>query len=91
MRLLFFSVIVLVQITAIEISEEYDRCKKEGFGNETLVCDLDNRLSERTTAKLNFLLNDLRDSVPCKCETGCKREDGRGGYFGLLMITDSKM
>ncbi|CAJ0574035.1 unnamed protein product, partial [Mesorhabditis spiculigera] len=91
MRLIIGLLLVVVQTLALTVIEEYGKCKDDqGFGNATLVCDLGNRLSERTTAKLTYLLNDLRDNIPCKCETGCDRVDGRDGYLGLIMVTESK-
>lgn len=55
---------------------DYERCKKEGFGDMVLVCDVDEVLANSTKAKTTGLLRDLQTRIPCQCGKGCVRSSG---------------
>ncbi|KAK0426693.1 hypothetical protein QR680_009849 [Steinernema hermaphroditum] len=81
-----------VQTTsAASTLEEYEKCKSEGFGNKTLVCDPSHTLKPATVDKLVRLLKELQNKVKCDCANQCVREEGLSDkYIGLLQVTDEK-
>uniref|UniRef100_A0A915A055 TPM domain-containing protein n=3 Tax=Parascaris univalens TaxID=6257 RepID=A0A915A055_PARUN len=86
--------VLLLLLAYIWLSEgsilsDYERCKKEGFGNTVLVCDADEVLANSTRAKLTTLLKDLQTRILCQCAKGCMRSSGSDKYLGVLLVTDS--
>lgn len=71
---IFFS--LQIWLSEESMLSDYERCKKEGFGDTVLVCDADEVLANSTRAKLTTLLKDLQTRIPCKCAKGCMRSSG---------------
>ncbi|WKX91292.1 hypothetical protein Q1695_009827 [Nippostrongylus brasiliensis] len=71
--------------------DEYETCKGDGdYGNRSLVCDPSHRLADTTTTKLTDMLRKLQRRIGCECVDGCRREDGRDEFIGLLHVTNTK-
>ncbi|KHJ94187.1 hypothetical protein OESDEN_05889 [Oesophagostomum dentatum] len=71
--------------------DEYESCRNDlDYGNTTLVCDPSHRLANTTTAKLTDMLWKLQSRVGCECVDGCRRDNGRDEFIGLLHVTSSK-
>ncbi|ETN86225.1 hypothetical protein NECAME_01353 [Necator americanus] len=71
--------------------DEYELCRNDSdYGNSTLVCDPSHRLANTTASKLTDMLWKLQERVGCECVDGCRRENGRDEFIGLLHVTNSK-
>ncbi|CAI4222432.1 unnamed protein product [Auanema sp. JU1783] len=89
--LLLLSVFIINQITASLYWDEFEACKKdEDFGNKSLVCDPSHRLAASTRKKLTDMLTSLQTKIGCECIDGCRRDDGRDGFIGVLHVSTSK-
>ncbi|KAL6732682.1 hypothetical protein Aduo_003418 [Ancylostoma duodenale] len=86
-----FHWLIVFQIYASVYWDEYVTCRNDlDYGNTTLVCDPSHRLANTTDAKLTDMLWKLQSRVGCECVDGCRRDNGRDEFIGLLHVTNSK-
>ena len=69
------------------ILTDYEECvKKNGFGDNELVCDPDNLLLNSTKEHLRSLLAVLQEKVHCECAQGCHRDNGNDKLVELSFL-----